>query len=60
VASSYRIDQFDTQGNYLDYSIDVYDDSDNGVPMGMTLDTQGFLYITCNNGRILKYQINSP
>ena len=60
VASTYHIDPFDTQGNYLDYSIDVYDDSDNGVPMGMTFDTQGFLYITCNNGRILKYQINSP
>jgi sugar lactone lactonase YvrE len=60
VASSYRIDQFDTQGNYLDYSFDVFDDSENGVPMGMTFDSQGFLYIVCNNGRVLKYQINSP
>ena len=60
VASSYRIDQFDTQGNYLDYSIDVYDDTGGGVPMGMTFDARGFLYITCNNGKILKYQINSP
>ena len=59
VVSTYRIDQFDVQGNYLDYSIDVYDDSENGVPMGMTFDAQGYLYIVCNNGRVLKYQINS-
>jgi sugar lactone lactonase YvrE len=59
VASSFRIDQFDTQGNYLGYTIDVYDDSEGGVPMGMTFDEQGFLYLICNNGKILKYQINS-
>jgi sugar lactone lactonase YvrE len=60
VNGSFRIDQFDTLGNYLDYSIDVYDDTDGGVPMGLTFDTQGFLYIICNNGKVLKYQVNSP
>lgn len=59
VASGFRIDEFDSQGNYLNYSLDTYDDSDQGVPMGMTFDSAGYLYLVCNNGRILKYQINS-
>jgi sugar lactone lactonase YvrE len=60
IASGYRIDQFDTRGEYLGRSFEAAYDLGNGPPMDMVIDAAGSIYMVTNGGKVIKYRLNIP
>ncbi len=60
VSDVYRVDLFDSQGNYLGKTFTVDYQVAGGSMFGMTIDTRGDLYFISSGGKVLKFTMNYP
>jgi len=54
IASSYRIDVFNTRGEYLGRSFSIDYDTGGGPPMDITIERDGLIYLVTNGGKVLQ------